>query len=113
MMEPMHIDIPPPSGPFDVTERHSPKYDRTPPRSPTLTYHPAHTLGLPAPDFFNPIASGAHYAGALPSGPHAHEHSKKPHSRRSIGLVGTDPMIEEVYKDVLKDIEEVRPLRLE
>jgi hypothetical protein len=101
MPQTLHIDIPP-SNPPDVAQS---RHERSPARSPTLTYHNSRILGLPTPDFFNPIASGAHYAGALPSP--VHEHTKRGHSRRSLGQLATDPAVEAVYTDVLRDIEEV------
>lgn len=76
-----------------------------PARVPTLTHHTARTLGLPTPDFLNPIASGAHYAGAL--SPPAHEPPHKGAKRRTLSMSGDDPVMLAAYHDVLKDLEEV------
>lgn len=79
---------------------------RSPVRAPTMTYHPAPLLRLPSPDFLNPVASGAHYSGALSPPPSEHI-SHFDSRKRSLSMTGDDPMVEELYKDVLNDLEEV------
>lgn len=71
-----------------------------------MTYHPAPLLRLPSPDFLNPVASGAHYSGALSPPPSEHI-SHLDSRKRSLSMTGDDPMVEELYKDVLNDLEEV------
>lgn len=86
---------------LNVTRRHS---NQAPIRAPTITHHSSHSLSLHSPDFLNPIASGAHYAGGIASSP---KHPNKGHKQRTLSLSGDDPSVEEVYRDVLKDIEDV------
>lgn len=101
-------DAQPTRPPLNVIHgEHSSQPDRVLARAPTLTHHTSHSLGIPTPDFLNPIASGAHYAGALSTS--MHEHANKGHNRRSLSMFGGDPVVIEMYKDVLKDIEDVSP----
>ncbi|KAI0687180.1 hypothetical protein BC835DRAFT_1419951 [Cytidiella melzeri] len=82
----------------------------SPPRSPTITRHPARLLSLPTPHLVGSIASGAHYAGAL-SPPHNHlEHGDamvSVHHRRSFSRGGHDLAVEQAYSTVLADLEQL------
>ena len=54
------------------------------------------------------VAGGAHYAGAFsPPDKHAHPvHIEK--QKRSLSMSADDPKLEQTYRDVMQDLQEVR-----
>ena len=76
-------------------------------RSPVMTHHHPHLPPLPTQGLLGSLASGAHYAGALPS------HSDDPplHARlwraRSRDRSSEDPGIELKYREVMEDLQKV------
>ena len=76
--------------------------------SPVMTHHHPHLPPLPTQALLGSLASGAHYAGALPS------HSDDPplHARvwraRSRDRSSEDPSIELKYREVMEDLQKVR-----
>ena len=75
-----------------------------------MTHHHSHSLSLvlPTPEILGSVAGGAHYAGALsPHDKHVHPSHIEKH-KRSFSLSADDPMLEEAYRGVMQDLQEVR-----
>lgn len=72
-----------------------------------MLQHHSHTLVLPTPEMFTSVAGGAHYAGALSThDKHVHPTNVEKH-KRSLSLRAGDPLIEDKYRGVMRDLQEV------
>ena len=67
-------------------------------------------ISLQSPHILGSIASGAHYAGALSPTKQTDEHFEGRLTLRhvrSMSRSGKEPVVEETYRDVMNDLEEV------
>ena len=72
-----------------------------------MTYHNSRSLVLPTPEIVGGVAGGAHYAGAFSTHDrHVHPASLEKH-KRSLSMNAGDPVLEERFRPVMQDLEEV------
>lgn len=76
-----------------------------------MTQHNSHTLVLPTPEVLSSVAGGAHYVGACSTHEkHVHPANVKKQARM-LTMEAGDPLVEEIYRGVIHDLEEVRSCR--
>ncbi|CAL1704088.1 unnamed protein product [Somion occarium] len=88
------------------------EHHQPPPPEPHVNRRSSFSISVPTPDFMDAIAGGAHYAGGLPpTSPDPVDHDSAQHvkHRRPETLGPDNPVIQQVYRSVLSDLEEVTP----
>ena len=72
-----------------------------------MTHHHSRSLVIPTPDILGSVAGGAHYAGAFSThDKHIHSPGLDKHTR-SLSLNAGDPVLEEKFRAVVEDLQEV------